>query len=227
MPTLDEAWSWCAEPADKLRAGVLSRPHEQWDTRREVLRTELSSATSDPLAEKLVTWLDEMSASDRDTLLGTDELPNHIYAWLTRQLPSDTADNSVATTPAYDETAWYAHLAENGTRWDGTEPSWGAFREWFLYYAGDAGFGTPATQLLDYLQPMPAADRVTTLAQYGVHIQAPAPAPVVAQPDAELRQRIDATIARVLARNPELAGIPEDRRLELAMAIITREGSSK
>ncbi|HEX5117806.1 MAG TPA: hypothetical protein VFW65_21700 [Pseudonocardiaceae bacterium] len=182
MPTVDEAWSWVALPVQNLRTNVLERPNESSDQRREGFRTELASATREPIADELVTWLDELSDSDRNAILDTDERHNHVYAWLTEQLPPATQPApATQQQPAYDETAWYAHLAENGSRWDGTEPSWTAFRDWFLYYATDAGFGAPATQLLDYLHPMTAADRVSTLAQYGVTIQPPAQAAPAAE----------------------------------------------
>jgi hypothetical protein len=94
----------------------------------------------------------------------------------------------------YDEQAWQAYLAENGPQWDGTEDSWEQFREWFAYYAGERGLSTPATALLDYLTPQPAADRIATFAQYGVAITAPeqaawadeaAPAPAEEEPAAQ------------------------------------------
>ncbi|HEX3647195.1 MAG TPA: hypothetical protein VHV49_02150 [Pseudonocardiaceae bacterium] len=218
MPTVDQAWAWVALPVRNLRANVLERPNEPWDQRREGFRTELASATRERIADELITWLDELSDSDRNAILDTDELPNHVYAWLTEQLPEA---KPAATQPAaqqqagYDETAWYAHLAENGSRWDGSEQNWTAFRDWFRYYATDAGFGAPATQLLDYLQPMTPGDRVTTLGQYGVTIQPPAQA--APEPDdlpvvtAAAQQIMD----EVVDENPEFADIPEERRIEL------------
>jgi hypothetical protein len=223
MPTADEAWAWLAAPVEKLRAGVVARPDESWQQRREDLRTELAAATRDSVADELLTWLDELSDSDRSAILNSDDLAGHVYQWLTRQLPPEQQPAAPPTPApaAYDETAWYAHLAQNGRQWNGTEESWGAFREWFLYYAADAGFTTPATQLLDYLQPMAAADRVTTLGQYGVTIQAPVPAepaPVPAEPapEATAHQLMD----DVVAENPEFAEIPEERRIELTKMLL-------
>lgn len=242
MPTVDEAWTWFAVPVEKLRAGVITQPDQPWDERRDEFRSELSAVTGDPLAERLVTWLDELSDSDRTTLLDTDDLPGHVYSWLAEQLPDTEPDSGTQPAAAaqgsaaaeYDQSAWYAFLAEHGVRWDGTEPNWGAFRDWFRYYATDAGFGTPATQLLDYLQPMAATDRISALAVYGVIIPGTTTATTAsvesvatAAGDAgvELRRRVEATIARVLAKHPELERIPEQRRIELAMAIVAREGS--
>ncbi|HEY1573633.1 MAG TPA: hypothetical protein VGG05_19990 [Pseudonocardiaceae bacterium] len=215
MATADEAWAWLAAPVEKLRAGVVERPGESWQQRREDLRTELAAATRDSVADELLTWLDELSDSDRTAIVDSDDLAGHVYQWLTRQLPPEQQPAAPpAPAAAYDETAWYAHLAQNGRQWNGTGESWGPFREWFLYYAADAGFTTPATQLLDYLQPMAAADRVTTLGQYGVTIQAPAPAEPA--PEVTAQQ----LMADVVAENPEFAEIPEERRIELTKMLL-------
>lgn len=160
MPTADEMWALVAGPLETLRADTARQPDLPWPTHRENLRQALSSV---PVADHLLRWLDGLSDSDRRTLLVGDDLAVRARQEVTR---------AVGAATTYDESAWSGFLTENGVRWDGTAESWPGFRDWFGYYATQAGLGTPATALLDHLDPMTPADRVTTFAGYGVRINA-------------------------------------------------------
>lgn len=228
MLAADEAWALVSGPLENLRADALERPDLPWPERRENLRTELSTATADPMVDHLVTWLDELPDSDRASLLAGDDLPTQAYQVLTDAAAQETAQEAgEQPAAAYDENAWFAYLAEHGARWDGTEESWQAFRDWFLYYAAEAGFGSPATLLLDYLQPMAAADRVTLLGQYGVAIEPPQPAMTTAAAEVAADPRVRAVMAELLAEQPQYADIPEARRLELVAELLKREESKQ
>jgi hypothetical protein len=107
----------------------------------------------------------------------------------------------------YDEQAWQAFLAQNGTQWDGTEESWEQFRQWFAYYASEQGLSTPATALLDYLTPQPAAQRIATFAQYGVTITPPAGQPAAAE---VTQEQLSAALGNAMAQVPGAAALNAD-----------------
>ncbi|HVV19267.1 MAG TPA: peptidoglycan-binding protein [Pseudonocardiaceae bacterium] len=79
--------------------------------------------------------------------------------------------------PAYDQNAWYAYLAENGPRWDGTDQNWQTFRTWFAYDAATRGLADPANGFLALAESQPVARRIDVFAQYGVVIKAPQAVP--------------------------------------------------
>lgn len=110
-----------------------------------------------------------------------------------------------------DEAAWQHFLVENGPRWTGEEESWSQFRTWFEYQANEAGFGEPASALLDLLDSQPAQDRIATFAQYGVTIAGTAAPTGEAQP----AQLTEENIQSLLDQTAEFDDIPEERRREL------------
>jgi hypothetical protein len=81
--------------------------------------------------------------------------------------------------PAYDEAAWWAFLAENGPRWDGTSDTWAQFREWFSCTARENGLQAPADQLLEHLEGV--ENRIEVMAAYGVRIDPLDPYPLLAR----------------------------------------------
>lgn len=219
MQAVEEVWPAVVEPLEKLRTEMGERPDLPWAEHRENLWRELSAVAADPVVECLLGWLDELPESDRTSLVGSDDLFGYAYqAMAAADLAAGPAGEPAA---GYDENAWFAYLAENGTRWDGTAGSWDAFREWFQYYAAEAGLGTPAQLFLDHLERMAPADRITLLAEYGVPIQAPEPAADPVDP------RVRMIMDQVLAAEPEYADIPEARRIELVTAIIQERESAR
>lgn len=54
-----------------------------------------------------------------------------------------------------------------------------------MYYAGESGVQVPAAALIDYLSPLPAAERITEFARYGVTIT-PAARETAASPAADV-----------------------------------------
>jgi hypothetical protein len=215
MPTVDEAWALVASPLENLRVDAINQPDLPWTERRDRFHSELTALTTGPFVDQLVNWLNDMSETDRQALLPTEQLPTEAYQLLTR-IVVDTGAAASDTATAYDETAWFAYLAENGARWDGTAESWDKFRDWFVYDATNAGFQAPATLLFDYLGKLATADRITMFAQYGVTIRPPAPAVSI---DPRVKQIMD----DLLTRKPAYADIPEARRIELVTAMIERE----
>jgi hypothetical protein len=162
----------------------------------------------------LMNWLDGLSDTDRAQLLASDGLLTQAYEVMTPAEADEPADT-------YDANAWFAFLAEHGTRWDGTEESWDAFREWFAFYAAEAGFREPCDLLMDYLASKSAAERIALFAEYGVAIQAPASAVGTLDP------RAQGVMDNLLARKPQYADIPEARRIELVTAYLEREDSGQ
>lgn len=215
MPTLDDIWTWVYQPFTDTTDYRKSNPGRDWSDVRGYLldRLGLRDSTDRPFTDDLFRQLDEMPEDDRRVLLeDKDKFTAFGYEIAQRyaEEPRTTPRTQQATenSAAYDPSAWQAFLAENGSRWDGTEASWAQFETWFRYEADRRGFGYPATGLFGYLAGQPVADRIATLKQYGVPITAPA------------RQRgraefTDADMAALLAEQPDLAKIPEERRREI------------
>jgi hypothetical protein len=117
-----------------------------------------------------------------------DELPN-----LYNQLAAEPAAGD-GTESGYDEVAWNAFLAENGSHWNGEESAWKPFCEWFRYAAAQLGLAAPADQFLAYVGGQ--ADKVAVFGQYGIAVDGSSSAKAddefgwVSQPHrAELAQR--------------------------------------
>lgn len=209
MTAADEMWAHIAAPVDNLRADALERPDVPWSERRDGLHAELVTVIPEHVTDQLLAWLDDLPDEERAGLLASDDLAGYAYQVVTQVVGDEPA---AADHQEYDENAWFAYLAEHGTHWDGSAETWDAFREWFDYYAAEAGFGKPAGLLLEYLQTMTPEDRIVMLGQYGVPIRRAA--------TPELDPRAWQIMNDLLARNPEFADIPEARRIELVTDII-------
>lgn len=208
----DEVWTQVVTPLENLRADAEQNPGTPWQTRRDTLYPELTSVVDGAVADRLVSWLDGLPEDERTALLVSDDLRTQAHQVVSSVLPAQTADTGAAVE--YDNDAWFAFLAENGVRWDGTEESWSGFRDWFLYYATEGGFAIPAGLLFDYLEPRSAAERVTLFSEYGVTIAVPEHLTAAALDPASQR-----LMANLLAENPEFAEIPEARRVELLLTL--------
>jgi len=217
MPTADEVWAFAATPLENLRSGVNEQPDVPWPQRRADLHTELAGAVQENIVERLLTWLDDLSDTDRTELLTSDDLPAYAYRVIGAAVGAQPA---AERQHEYDENTWFAYLAEHGARWDGTAESWDGFRVWLVHHATEAGVGTPAGLLVDYLGPMAVADRITMLGQYGVAITRPETAEVTSDP------RVQQVMARLLARKPQYADIPEARRIELVNEFLRKRGEA-
>lgn len=209
MSTDGETWAVIVIPLENLRSDAIQRPDLPWPERREHLRLELSSVTANSVFEPLMDWLDGLSDADRAELLASEGLLTQAYQLMTPIQPGST----------YDANAWFAFLAEHGPQWDGTEESWDGFREWFGFYAAEAGFREPCDLLMDYLASKAAAERIALFAEYGVTIQTPA--------TGTLDPRAQRVMAALLARKPEYVDIPEARRIELVTAYLEREDNGQ
>jgi hypothetical protein len=79
-----------------------------------------------------------------DTVYYHDGTQN--YDTLGRPLDAPGAASPATGEPGQGEDpgAWNGYLARNGPRWDGTEPSWAQFRDWFLYDAAANGVSESA-----------------------------------------------------------------------------------
>ena len=130
--------------------------------------------------------------------------------------PLDAPDAaSPATAQNDDPDAWNSYLAQNGPRWDGTEASWGQFRDWFLYDAAEHHVGTSAQGFIALAE---SGDKRTVFATYGVTLPAAASPETGGAEDLLHRLRhhvMEPALAQILADHPELAELGEDRLREL------------
>lgn len=213
MPTVDEAWASIYEPTQNLKEIARTEP---WDVSRARLLEEVDAY--DKVVVELLRRLDELSDRERADLLVSDELDSFVYKVVEETADPNpdsgsgsgsTVDESAAADPPANEAAWGDYLATNGPAWDGSAQSWPAFREWFAYYAAEAGVAPHATALLDYLESLTASERVTTLADhYGIVIAQPSTSsgphdggtPVTL--DAQTEQQLTSALERGLAEVP-------------------------
>jgi hypothetical protein len=204
MSTPDDLLRWIHPPLEEMKQAYGADPGKPWEERRESFLRQLglSDAGEYPVVQELLDRLDEVSQEERNRILGSDELDSMAYELVQRHAAGQGEGGDGA---AYDEEAWQAYLAQNGPRWDGTEESWGQFREWFGYYADQQGLGVPATQYLDYFTAQPAAERITAFAQYGVTITPPQP--TGAEPSGE---GTVSTAEDILKEHPEMADMSEE-----------------
>lgn len=219
MPSMDELWEWLQTPVQELVTYKADNPDKTWEEHRAyfVERLGLSDPSDHALVDELVRHLDELPDDERDGLLEeVGRLEPVVLEIVERHAVEDTPEEADGDT-AYDEATWQAFLVENGARWIGDDESWPAFREWFTYYATEAGLGQPASALMEYLDPQSAPERIMTFAQYGVVIAvaeetAPAEGAPAEQGPLELSEE---DIQALIDENPEFADIPEERRREL------------
>lgn len=214
MTGAEELWEWIRTPLEELKRDLTDEPDKPWETRRAELleRLGLHDPDEHPMAGELFERLDRMSDDERVTAINSGEIDSAAYELAQRHAAPASAG------PAYDEQAWQAYLAQNGPAWDGTEQSWTQFSQWFSYYAGERGLTEPATALIEYLSAQPAAERIGTFAQYGVTIT-----PAGGTPDAGL----DSVMADILAENPALAAIPEERRKEILAEVFGGQAATR
>lgn len=210
MTSAEELWEWIGTPLDELKRDFNDEPDKPWDTRRTEFLERLGLRDPDehPMVGELFERFDQMGDDDRTNVINSGEIDSAAYE-LTRQhgVAQEAGQEQAPAESAYDEQAWQAFLTEKGPAWDGTEQSWAQFSQWFLYYAGERGLTEPATALVEYLNSQPAAERITTFAQYGVTIT---PAAGGASDD-----DLHSVMADILAEKPDLAAIPEERRRQL------------
>jgi hypothetical protein len=236
MSVLGELWEWIRGPVEELEKSFTEEPGKSWETRRgEFLqRLGVQEPGQHPVTEQMFKHLDGMSDDERKTHVSSKQFETVAYGFAQQHAASQEASHgtsqaAAASGPGYDEQAWQNYLNTNATQWNGTEETWNQFTQWFLYYAEEHSVTTPATQLIDYLNPLPANQRITELARYGVTITPPrAPAAPQAsepgQPEAspEAQQEVAGIMDDVLAANPEFAAIPEERRIEIMNEALSR-----
>jgi hypothetical protein len=227
MATVEELWAWISPPLQDLAAERSGDPDKPWTELRERF---VAATGQHPLSDELVRQLDELSDDDRSALLDNKDRLDELAYRITEQ-NADTAAESGADSGAesgaapaaggYDEAAWHQYLLENGAQWDGTEASWPQFAEWFRYYADQKGLSEPATGLMTYLESQSAAERIATLAQYGVTIAAPehAAQPEAAQAGGSLVMPGAADIHVSLSEEPEFTALPEDKQAEVVAQV--------
>jgi hypothetical protein len=114
-----------------------------------------------------------------------------------------------ADDPANEDPAvWNEYLATNGPMWDGTEDSWPAFRDWFVYYAGEQGVGGSALAFCDFAD---AGDKRQVFAEYVVVVGQAEPAP-----DAEMGGSSPA----IGTEDAEIAAVVEQVMSEVGDAVL-------
>lgn len=150
----------------------VSAGEDSWDGFRERLT---GTATEEGFSAEAETWTEYMAATTSAPLdvvadmsaQGKDRLAEMYAAEMaTVQGDGETvrADGQVADDPA----AWNAYLTTNGSFWDGTEAGWQQFRDWFLYYAAEAGVQQSAEIFIDDVEAQP--DKIATFLRYGITV---------------------------------------------------------
>lgn len=236
MSVLDELWNWIRGPIEELEKNFTEEPDKSWETRRGEFLQQLGMQEpgQHPVTEQMFRHLDEMNDDERKNHVSSKQFETVAYEFaqqhaVTQETGHGASQAAASSGPGYDEHAWQNYLNTSATQWNGTEETWNQFKQWFLYYAEEHGVTTPATQLIDYLNPLPANQRITELARYGVTItppQAPA-APQTGQPgepdaSAVADQNVASIMDELLATNPEFADIPEERRIEIMNEALSR-----
>jgi len=233
MSTPDAVWEWIRPPFEEMNKDSGA----PWQERRQAFLGQLglSDASQNPVVEQLLRRLDDAPQDERDKILDSDGLESLAHQIVQEHgVFGDQAGETQAGGQAagYDEQAWQAYLAGNGSQWDGAEESWDQFQQWFAYYAGQQGLAAPATALLDYLTALPAAQRIDTLAQYGVTITPPAgepsapeagtsQPPAAAQPGAAgiTEEQLSAALDNAMAQVPGAAELNEADLAEAAARV--------
>jgi hypothetical protein len=224
---VDEVWGWLYQPLQDLRQDHATDPDKPWDTRRQAFLEQLglSDAADHPVTQLLFQRLETLSDEDRHDLLNAGEIDNLAYAVVQECSPEAAQESN-----AYDEGAWHQFVAANLPSWNGAADSWGQFAEWFSYHAGQANLSVPARAFIDQVAGLSNEERISTIARYGVSITAPAGTPADQVPPAEgsgrTRAADESTTAlmdEILKERPELAAIPEQRRLELIAQVLEEE----
>jgi hypothetical protein len=232
MSTPEEVLGWMRPALDEMKQGYTADPGTPWEERRESFLNQLGlyDAGQHPVVQELLERLDDMPQDERHRILGSD---NELDALAEQLIPEPAAGQEPqpaagqgegSAERAYDEQAWQGYLAQNGPQWDGTDATWDQFRQWFEYHAGQQGLGAPATALLDYLAAQPAAERITTFAQYGVTIQTQQDQEETAQPaDAEVSaEDIQSIAGDALKAHPEINDMSEDERMKAMSEVLDR-----
>lgn len=210
MTATEDLWNWIYPAILELK----NTADQPWAERRSHFLEQLGIHESDghPVTDELLRHLDELPDDERSTLVESDQLDTLAYELI--QTQDTESDEPAAAGGEYDEAAWQTYLTANGSYWNGETDSWPAFREWFIYHAGDQGLSTPANALLDYLEGMPVAERITALAQYGVTIavgQAPS--------DTEEAGDLDKMLDELAAMTEDIEGIEDMSDEEIAQII--------
>src|ERR1700722_6654215 len=136
-----------------------------WDTFRARLtdaaaQENLSTAAetwTENLAQTTLSPLDVIAAMNEE---GEARLTDMYAAGMAEAHEDrDTAptDGSAEEYPEAVESpgAWNDYLAANGQYWDRTEEGWPQFRDWFLYYATEAGVPQTAKTFITYTEAQP------------------------------------------------------------------------
>ena len=207
MTTTDDAWNWIYPAIQELK----NTADQPWDQRRAHFLEQLGihDAGDHAVTDELLRQLDELPDDERSALVESEQLDTLAYELI--QAQGMESDEPATSGAEYDETAWQAYLTANGSHWDGKDDSWPAFREWFVYHAGDQGLSTPANALLDYLGGMSVAERVTAFGQYGVTIAASETPPE----DGDLDKMLD----ELAAMTEDIPGIEDLSDEEIARII--------
>lgn len=217
MTSATDIWEWIRTPLEQLRRDLVDSPDKSWQDRRAELLEQLGlrDESQYPAIKELLEKLDQLSDSDRTSTINSDSIETTVKDLARKHAPATGGQQTEpAVDEGYDEQAWQSFLTQHGPSWNGQAESWNQFTTWFLYNAEQAKVKTPATGLIDYLTGQSPAERIPTFAQYGVTIpQAANQSTTQSAPTAAPATGSDDDImAEILAANPDLADIPEERR---------------
>jgi hypothetical protein len=230
LPDRDAAERWFRLVSDQVRS---SAADASWDDVRAGLREGAEAVGLGWAAEALVEYLDRAASEPVEVLreladpdLEAECVEANQAAVAAGQHAARAGRDDAEAVPAegaspaeIDDAAWQEYLARWQGQWDGTEESWPAFVESFVFWA-PAGLKAAAQQLVDHAVGF---DKVAALTPYGIPAAAAGPAdtgaadtgPTDIGPVASGDPEADEVINGLLQDRPELARLGVERLQDL------------
>jgi hypothetical protein len=137
LSDITQADRWFALVCETYEA-LASEDDQSWDEFCGRLTGAAASEGFPTEAEKFTEYLASVTSAPLDVVAAVSDQGQRGLAEMYREAIA-AAQEDGAGQPEEDPAAWNAYLAANGPAWDGTEGSWQPYRDWFLYYAVEAG----------------------------------------------------------------------------------------
>jgi hypothetical protein len=166
LSDITQADRWFALVCETYEA-LASEDDQSWDEFCGRLTGAAASEGFPTEAEKFTEYLASVTSAPLDVVAAVSDQGQRGLAEMYREAIA-AAQEDGAGQPEEDPAAWNAYLAANGPAWDGTEGSWQPYRDWFLYYAVEAGVQGAAENFLEYVDGQ--QDKIATFAQYGITV---------------------------------------------------------
>ena len=154
MADLGEQWASVYQPLQDMKSDG------PWTAKRAEFIGKLPDA-QDPAIGAFLAYMDAMTDGQRVEAFRTEQADSLLYGYLEQYSDSSSSDEESDASP------WEEFVATNAPVWDGEEATWDQFREWFSYYANEAGFGTELAALLAEADAQDIEGRIATFGREG------------------------------------------------------------